>query len=86
MFDFKNITTFDKSQMRANSPMVLFATPGMLHGGISVTVFKEWCNDPKNTLIIPGYCVPGTLGNKLLSVKFKYIYIYLYYKKYIKDI
>lgn len=56
--------------MRANTPMVLFATPGMLHGGISVTVFKEWCNDPKNTLIIPGYCIPGTLGNKLLSVKF----------------
>ncbi len=30
-------------------------------------VFKEWCTDEKNLLIIPGYCVPGTLGNKLLS-------------------
>ena len=30
-------------------------------------VFKDWCQDQKNTLIIPGYCVPGTLGNKLLS-------------------
>jgi Predicted exonuclease of the beta-lactamase fold involved in RNA processing len=30
-------------------------------------VFKEWCSDEKNLLIIPGYCVPGTLGNKLLS-------------------
>ena len=30
-------------------------------------VFKEWCGDEKNTIIIPGYCVPGTLGNKLLS-------------------
>ncbi len=47
--------------------MVLFATPGMLHAGLSMQVFKEWCNDPKNTLIIPGYCVAGTLGNRLLS-------------------
>ena len=30
-------------------------------------VFKEWCGNPKNSIIIPGYCVPGTLGNKLLS-------------------
>ena len=47
--------------------MVLFATPGMLHGGLSMQIFKEWCTDPKNTLIIPGYCVAGTLGNKLLQ-------------------
>ena len=30
-------------------------------------VFKEWCSGEKNSLIIPGYCVAGTLGNKLLS-------------------
>ena len=47
--------------------MVLFATPGMLHAGLSMQVFKEWCHDEKNLLIIPGYCVAGTLGNKLLQ-------------------
>lgn len=47
--------------------MVLFATPGMLHGGLSMETFKEWCGDARNTLIIPGYCVAGTLGNKLLA-------------------
>jgi integrator complex subunit 11 len=47
--------------------MVLLATPGMLHGGSSVQVFKEWCTNENNTLIIPGYCVAGTLGNKLLT-------------------
>ena len=47
--------------------MVLLATPGMLHGGLSMQVFKEWCSGEKNSLIIPGYCVAGTLGNKLLS-------------------
>lgn len=53
--------------MRADFPYVLFATPGMLHGGTSLQVFKEWCGDPRNTIIIPGYCVPGTFGNKLLN-------------------
>ena len=24
-------------------PMVVFATPGMLHGGLSLTIFEEWC-------------------------------------------
>lgn len=66
MFDFKKVKPFDKSLLKADMPYVLFATPGMLHGGSSMQVFKEWCNDERNTLIIPGYCVEGTLGNKLL--------------------
>ena len=47
--------------------MVFFATPGMLHGGLSLQTFKEWAPDPKNAIIIPGYCMPGTVGNKVLS-------------------
>jgi Cft2 family RNA processing exonuclease len=39
--------------------MVLFASPGMLHAGTSLDVFKKWCHDPKNMIILPGYCVPG---------------------------
>ncbi len=67
MFDFKHIQPFDKSMIHAHTPMVLFATPGMLHGGLSLAVFKEWCGDPKNALIIPGYCSPGTVGHMLLK-------------------
>lgn len=66
MFEFKKVKPFDKSLLKADMPYVLFATPGMLHGGSSMQVFKEWCADERNTLIIPGYCVEGTLGNKLL--------------------
>ena len=47
--------------------MVLFATPGKLHGGYSLQVCRKWCTDPKNTIIVPGYCCPGTLGHKLVS-------------------
>lgn len=67
MFDFKRIKPFDKTLIRANTPMVLLATPGMLHGGSSLQVFKEWCGSEDNCIIIPGYCVAGTVGNKLLS-------------------
>ncbi|KAI9006912.1 beta-lactamase-like protein [Hyaloraphidium curvatum] len=48
-------------------PMVLFATPGMLHAGTSLEAFKKWCGDPRNMVIMPGYCVPGTVGAKVLA-------------------
>ncbi|KAJ2346177.1 hypothetical protein GGF43_005040, partial [Coemansia sp. RSA 2618] len=48
-------------------PMVLFATPGMLHIGTSLEVFKKWAPDDRNMLIMPGYCVAGTVGAKVLS-------------------
>jgi len=53
--------------MNSTEPMVLLATPGMLHGGQSLAVFKQWCTDERNTLIIPGYCSSGTVGNSLLK-------------------
>jgi hypothetical protein len=66
MFDFQHISPFDRIQTRSEEAMVLFATPGMLHGGLSLSIFKEWCDDAKNLVILPGYCVPGTIGNALL--------------------
>ncbi len=47
--------------------MIVLATPGMLHGGTSMEIFKEWCHDERNSIIIPGYCIKGTLGNVILS-------------------
>jgi integrator complex subunit 11 len=35
--------------------MVFFATPGMLHGGLSLHTFKEWAGEDKNALIFVGY-------------------------------
>ncbi|WUR04082.1 Integrator complex subunit 11 (INT11) [Vairimorpha necatrix] len=67
VFEFKNISTFQKHFLDLNTPMVLFASPGMLHSGMSLKVFKEWCSDPKNLVIIPGYCVKGTVGDKVLN-------------------
>jgi integrator complex subunit 11 len=67
VFDLKHIEKFDRSFAKIDTPMLLLATPGMLHGGVSLEIFKEWCGDSRNCLLIPGYCVQGTLGNKLLG-------------------
>eukprot|EP00117_Sycon_ciliatum_P005641 scpid38565/ scgid3584/ Integrator complex subunit 11; Cleavage and polyadenylation-specific factor 3-like protein len=67
MFEFKHIKPFDASYMKEPGPMVVFATPGMLHAGQSLNIFKAWAGCEKNIVIIPGYCVQGTVGNKVLS-------------------
>lgn len=67
MFEFRHIRTFDRSYMDQPGPMVLFATPGMLHAGMSLEVFKRWAPNELNMVILPGYCVVGTVGNKLLA-------------------
>ncbi|KAI8067641.1 beta-lactamase-like protein [Gilbertella persicaria] len=65
-FDFKHIKPWHKSYLDAKGPMVLFATPGMLNAGTSLQVFQKWAPDPKNMVIMPGYCVAGTVGAKVL--------------------
>ncbi len=67
MFDFKHIQPFDFSCADQPGAMVLFSTPGMLHGGQSLRVFKRWAPDEKNMVIMPGYCVAGTVGHKVIN-------------------
>ncbi|KAL6051630.1 Integrator complex subunit 11 [Balamuthia mandrillaris] len=67
MFDFKHIHPFERGMADDPGPMVLFATPGMLHAGTSLEVFKKWAGDERNMVILPGYCVVGTVGNKLTA-------------------
>ena len=43
MFDFRHIKSFDRSYIDNPGPMVVFATPGMLHAGLSLQIFKRWC-------------------------------------------
>lgn len=65
-FDLKFIREWDRSMTSSQSPMLVLATPGMLHGGTSLELFKEWCGNSRNKLIVPGYCVQGTVGNLVL--------------------
>jgi len=67
-FDFPHARTYDSpSVSESESPMVLFAGPSMLTGGFSLDIFTKWAPDSKNLVIIPGYCLPGTVGNEILA-------------------
>ncbi|KAL2900229.1 Cleavage and polyadenylation specificity factor subunit 3-II [Bienertia sinuspersici] len=68
-FDFKHVCSFDRSMIHAPGPCVLFATPGMINGGFSLEVFKQWATSENNLVTLPGYCVAGTVGHKLMSGK-----------------
>ncbi|KAI3466944.1 hypothetical protein Pfo_023607 [Paulownia fortunei] len=68
-FDFKNVFSFDRSLINAPGPCVLFATPGMISGGFSLEVFRQWAPYKGNLVTLPGYCVAGTVGHKLMSAK-----------------
>ncbi|XP_058724433.1 cleavage and polyadenylation specificity factor subunit 3-II [Vicia villosa] len=68
-FDFKNVHKFERSMLDAPGPCVLFATPGMISGGFSLEVFKHWAPSENNLITLPGYCLAGTIGNKLTSGK-----------------
>ncbi|XP_063065335.1 integrator complex subunit 11 [Engraulis encrasicolus] len=67
MFEFKHIKPFDRAYADNPGPMVVFATPGMLHAGQSLQIFKKWAGNEKNMVIMPGYCVQGTVGHKILN-------------------
>lgn len=67
MFDFKHIKPFDRNFADNPGPMVVFATPGMLHAGLSLQLFKKWAPSENNMVIMPGYCVAGTIGHKILG-------------------
>ncbi|KAK8719692.1 hypothetical protein OTU49_013855 [Cherax quadricarinatus] len=43
------------------------ASPGMMQSGLSRELFEMWCPDPKNGVIIAGYCVEGTLAKEILK-------------------
>ncbi|KAK4799223.1 hypothetical protein SAY86_024588 [Trapa natans] len=68
-FNFKNVHKFERSMINDPGPCVLFATPGMISGGFSLEVFKHWAPSEKNLIMLPGYCVAGTVGHKLMSGK-----------------
>ena len=66
-FDFTCAQRWKHSYMVEDRPMVLLATPGMMNNGLSLEAFEYWAVDPRNTVVFAGYCVKGTVGNKVLS-------------------
>jgi integrator complex subunit 11 len=58
---------FHTSMIYDSEPRVVLASPGMLNGGQSLEIFREWCKDERNLVVIPGHSINGTLGARLLG-------------------
>ena len=56
-----------KKIKQVNPPKIIIAGSGMSTGGRILHHHKQYLADPKNTLLIICYQVPGTLGRKILS-------------------
>ena len=67
MFEFKHIKPFDRSYIENPGPMVVFATPGMLHAGLSLQVFKKWAPSEQN-MVRMAYIVLGFLSTCLYVI------------------
>jgi len=48
-----------------SGPCIVIATSGMLQGGASVEYFKNFADNPNNTMILSCYQGPGSLGRQL---------------------
>ncbi|KAK3881838.1 hypothetical protein Pcinc_013744 [Petrolisthes cinctipes] len=67
-FQFKHISNLKgMDQFEDIGPCVIMASPGMMQSGLSRELFEIWCPDPKNGVIIAGYCVEGTLAKEILK-------------------
>lgn len=49
----------------AKGPYIVIATSGMLTGGASLSYFKHFAENPKNTLVLTCYQGAGSLGRRL---------------------
>ncbi|KAK9136087.1 hypothetical protein Syun_015417 [Stephania yunnanensis] len=52
---YLKFSDFDRSFINASGPCVLFASPGMISGGFSLEVFKQWAPSEKNIIALPGF-------------------------------
>lgn len=65
-FEFKSIKPYFNG-CEADGPCVIFSSPGMLSSGHSLRIFTKLCSDKRNLVILPGYSVRGTLGDRILN-------------------
>jgi len=65
-FDYiQDLTSIDNFQ--DSGPCVVMASPGMLQSGLSRQLFELWSHSKKNGVMIPGYCVEGTLAKTIMN-------------------
>lgn len=55
----------ERKKVIEGGPCIVIATSGMLTGGASVEYFKNFAENPKNTMILSCYQGPGSIGRQL---------------------
>jgi cleavage and polyadenylation specificity factor subunit 3 len=61
----KNIKNLDRFE--DFGPTVVVASPGMLQNGVSRELLEKWAPDSRNSVILTGYSVEGTLAKSLIT-------------------
>ena len=67
-FQFKHITSLRSlDKFDDIGPCVMLASPGMLQNGVSRQLLERWAPDARNSLIITGYSVEGTMAKHIIT-------------------
>ncbi|GAO51751.1 mRNA cleavage and polyadenylation specificity factor complex subunit Ysh1 [Saitoella complicata NRRL Y-17804] len=67
-FIFKHIQSLRSLERFEDvGPCVMLASPGMLQNGVSRELLERWCPDPRNSLLVTGYSVEGTMAKHILN-------------------
>ena len=69
-FQFSFVKPWQSGYATLPGATVLFATPGMLHQGVALDMFRRWAPDANNIIILPGYCVRNTVGYRVLNAQY----------------
>ncbi|MDH4123344.1 MAG: beta-CASP ribonuclease aCPSF1, partial [Thermoplasmata archaeon] len=64
---FKRVDSPDMRERICHDPepCIVLATSGMMNGGPIMEYFKEWADDPANSLVFVGFQAEGTMGRKV---------------------
>jgi len=64
---FHRVETRDMRERIINDPepLIVLSTSGMMNGGPVMEYFKNWADEPKNSIIFVGYQAEGTIGRKV---------------------
>ena len=49
-----------------SEPCVIFSSPAMIEGGISLELFMQLCTNSRNLVLLTGYCSPDSVGNSVI--------------------
>eukprot|EP00475_Leptophrys_vorax_P040773 TRINITY_DN7619_c0_g1_i11.p1 TRINITY_DN7619_c0_g1~~TRINITY_DN7619_c0_g1_i11.p1 ORF type:complete len:595 (-),score=135.42 TRINITY_DN7619_c0_g1_i11:3475-5187(-) len=70
IYDFPHVQEVDVLKViNSPGPMVIFASPGMIMGGASLSIFHQLAPDARNLVVLPGHPLPGTVGYSILQAK-----------------